>query len=127
MHLGCGLPAATAIWILGAKNSFSRLKGSFDCGGCAASAQDDRCTWVRVDAASSWVGVSVAAGGGGEGLGVGGLLLLPVRIKEIKDATNCPVSQGDPENEGQDDGEEQKERKQERRHIPLILQAKDGS
>ena len=73
------------------------------------------------------LGVSVAAGGGGEGLGVGGLLLLPVRIKEIKDATNRPISQRDAENESDDDGEEQKERKQERRHIPLILQAEDGS
>ena len=68
----------------------------------------------------------VAAGGGGEGWGGGRLLVLPIRIEEIKDAANRPISQRDPENEGHDDGEEQKERKQERRHIPLILQAEDG-
>ena len=70
---------------------------------------------------------SVAAGGVGEGRGVGGVLVLPVRIEEIKDATNRPISKRYPENEGNNDGEEQKERKQERRHIPLILQAKGGS
>jgi hypothetical protein len=69
----------------------------------------------------------VAAGGVGEGWGAGRLLLLSVRIEEIKDATNRPISKRYPENEGNNDGEEQKERKQERRHIPLILQAEDGS
>jgi hypothetical protein len=71
--------------------------------------------------------VSVTAGGVGEGRGVGGLLLLPVRIEEIKDATNRPITHRDSKYEGNYNGEEQKERKQERRHIPLILQAEDGS
>jgi hypothetical protein len=70
---------------------------------------------------------SVAAGGVGESWGMGRLLLRPLGLEEIKDATNRPISQRDPKNEGHDDGEEQKERKQERRHIPLILQARDVS
>ena len=69
---------------------------------------------------------SVAAGGVGEGRGRGRLLLCPLGIEEIKDAANRPIAQGDPENESDDNGEEQKERKQERRHIPLILQADNG-
>ena len=94
-------------------------KRSFDFGGKAACAQDEK--------GKTGVEASVAAGRGGEGGSGGWLLLLPVRVEEIKDAANRPISQGDPKNESDDDGEEQKERKQERRHIPLILQAEDGS
>ena len=68
----------------------------------------------------------VAAGGVGERGGSGWLLRCPLGIEEIKDAANRPIAQGDPENESDDNGEEQKERKQERRHISLILQA-DGA
>src|ERR1019366_1919024 len=91
-------------------------------------AQDDRCSGDQTGSRFKLErNPLVAAGGVGEDRGVGGLLLLPLRIKEIKDATNRPISQRDAENESDDDGEEQKERKQERRHIPLILQAEDGS
>ena len=38
------------------------------------------------------VEASVAAGGVGEGWGGGRLLLLPVRVEEIKDAANRPIS-----------------------------------
>ena len=65
---------------------------------------------------------SITAGGVGECWSLSRLLLRPIGIEEIKDAANRPIAHRNPENESNDDGEEQKERKQERRHIPLILQ-----
>ena len=64
----------------------------------------------------------VATGEVGECWGLGWLLLGTIRTKEIKDAAYRPITYRDPENESNDDGEKQKERKQKRRHIPLILQ-----
>jgi len=72
------------------------------------------------------VGASVAAGGVSKGGGMGPLLLCPLGIEEAKDAANRPITHRNPKDEGNHDGEKQKEGKQERRHIPLILQPNDG-
>ena len=70
---------------------------------------------------------SVAAGRVGEGGGGGGLPFRPLRIEEIEDAANCPISNGDSKYECHDNGEEQQDRQKERRHNPLILQAEVGN
>jgi hypothetical protein len=54
---------------------------------------------------------SIAAGGVGECWSLSRLLLRPTGFEEIKDAANRPIPHRNPENESNDDGEEQKERK----------------